>query len=176
MALGSASFRVDATEVIGVDPPLVERFLLDSGCFPLWHRGVAGTPAISTPALQTGTSVEFSGRVGPLRFPYVTIVSAHEPGRRLALRTTRGVVDLLAVTTWSAVDGGTEVRTAVDGRLTAARAGFATWAERIVRRNLGGELADLKRILETGRFEFTVPSQLTEHPPRCTLETPPDFF
>ncbi|GEO95630.1 SRPBCC family protein [Kocuria turfanensis] len=176
MALGPASFCVDAKTVIGVDPCVVERLLLDSGCFPLWHRGVAGVPTISTPVLQTGTSVEFFGRVGPLRFPYVTIVSAQEPGRKLALRTTRGIVDLLAVTTWAAVDGGTEVRTTVDGRLTAARAGLATWAERIVRRNLGAELGDLKRLLETGRFEFTVPSQLTAHPPRCPLETPPDFF
>lgn len=176
MALGPASFCVAHTVVIDVDPPVVERFLLDSGCFPLWHRGVAGVPTISTPVLQTGTSVEFSGRVGPLRFPYVTIVSAHDPGRKLALRTTRGVVDILSVTTWAAVDGGTEVRATVDGRLTAARAGLAKWAERIVRRNVGCELEDLKRLLETGQFEFTVPSQLTEHPPRCPLETPPDFF
>ncbi|OLT09121.1 hypothetical protein BJF77_01175 [Kocuria sp. CNJ-770] len=140
------------------------------------QRGLGRVPTISTPVLQTGTSVEFFGRVGPLRFPYVTIVSAQEPGRKLALRTTRGIVDLLAVTTWAAVDGGTEVRTTVDGRLTAARAGLAAWAERIVRRNLGAELGDLKRLLETGQFEFTVPSQLTAHPPRCTLETPPDFF
>lgn len=176
MALGPASFCVDHTVVIDVDPPVVERFLLDSGCFPLWHRGVAGVPTISTPVLQTGTSVEFLGRVGPLRFPYVTIVSAHDPGRKLALRTTRGVVDLLAVTSWTAVHGGTEVRATVDARLTATRAGLATWAERIVRRNLAGELGDLKRLLETGQFEFTVPSPLTAHPPRCPLETPPDFF
>ena len=176
MAQGSMTFRVADGVVVAAAPPLVERFLLDPGCFGLWHRGVAGSPTVDTPVLQTGACVEFSGRVGPLRFPYVVIVSEHEPGRKLALRTTRGLVDLVAVTTWAQADGGTEVRTTVDGRLTAVRSGLTRWAERIVRRNVAGELQDLKRLLENEEFEFTVPSQLTPHPPRCPLETPPDFF
>lgn len=172
----STRFRLAEHIVVAADPRLVERFLLDPGCFPAWRRGVRGELEVSTPVLQLGTSIEFTGRFGPLRFPYVTIVSEHVPGRNLAMRTTRGVVDLVVDTRWEPVDGGTRVEAVVDGRCTEAKAWLIALVRPAVEHNIRLDLATLKRLLETEEFEFTVPSQLTAHPPRCTLETPPDFF
>ncbi|MCD1144342.1 SRPBCC family protein [Kocuria sp. LUK] len=175
MARRSTTFRLSHSTLVAAEPSLVERFVLDPGCFAAWRRGVRGEVQTSTPVLQLGTSIEFLGGFGPLRFPYVTIVSDHVPGELLALRTTRGLVDLDVVTRWRAVDGGTLVEAHLDGRCTAAKARLLPFVRAAIDRDNQLDLATLKRLLETGDFRFTVPSHLTPHPPRCTLENPPDF-
>ncbi|HST71134.1 MULTISPECIES: SRPBCC family protein [Kocuria] len=176
MAQGSATFRVVGSTLVAAEAGLVERFLLDPGCFAAWHRGVRGEVRASTPVLQTGTCLEFTGRYGPLRFPYVTIVSEHVPGRNVAMRTTRGLVDLFVDTRWDATDGGTRIETVLDARCTQSKAWLTPAVEATSRRNVRRNLETLKRLLETGQFEFTVPSVLTPHPPRCTQDPPPEFF
>ena len=176
MAQGSATFRLAESAVVDADPRLVERFLVDPGCFAAWRRGVAGEVRATTPVLQTGTALEFTGRAGPLRFPYVTIVSEYVPGRNLTLRTTQGIVDLVVDVRWEPVAGGTRVETVVDGRCTAAKAWLAPLVEKYQGRNIRLNLQELQRLLGTGQFRFTVPSPLTDHPPRCTQDPPPELF
>ena len=176
MAHEGASFRLSASTVVAAEPRLVERFLLDPGCLAVWHHGVSGEVRATTPVLDTGTALELTGRIGPLRLPYTTIVSEHVPGRRLALRTTRGLVDLVVELCWGAEGGGTRIDTSIEGRSTRAKAWVVPLLEAASRRNVRRNLENLKRTLESGEFEFTVPSTLTAHPPRCTQGPPPDFL
>ena len=176
MARGAASFRVSASTVVDAGPGLVERFLLDPGCHATWQHGMVGGIRSTTPVLQTGTAVEMTGRIGPLRLPYTTIVSEHVAGRRLALRTTQGMVDLLVEISWLAAVGATRIDLSIDGRSTQAKAWVMPFLEATCRRNVRRNLENLKGTLESGEFEFTVPSTLTGHPPHCPQDPPPDFL
>lgn len=176
MEFGGTSFRWTVSTVVAAEPRLVERFLLDPGCHATWQHGVSGRIRATTPVLQTGTAVEMMGRIGPLRLPYTTIVSEHVPGRKLVLRTTHGIVDLLIEFRWIGAGGGTRVDVSVEGRSTQAKAWVVPLVEAASRRNTRRNLAGLKRTLESGEFEFTVPSTLTGDPPHCTQDPPPDFL
>lgn len=169
------TFRVVGSVHIAADPRLVERFLLDSGCFADWRRGVVGPVRASTPVLQPGTWVEFRGGAGPLRYDFVQIVAGHVPGRSLTLRTTQGPIDFLVELRWTAVAGGTRLEMAQKARLPQTRLWLVPVARRVVARNLRLDLASLEHLLESGGFRFTTPSPLTDHPPRCTMDPPPEF-
>ena len=176
MAHEGASFRLSASTVVAADPALVERFLLDPGCLAAWYHSISGEAWASTAVLQTGTALELTGQIGPLRLSYTTIVSEHVPGRKLALRTTRGMVDLVVELRWVPEGGGTRIDTSIEGRSTRAKAWVVPLLEAASRRNTRQYLENLKRTLESGEFAFTVPSTLTAHPPRCTQDSPPDFL
>ncbi|MEX5295412.1 SRPBCC family protein [Kocuria sp. CPCC 205268] len=176
MLKGSTTFRMEDTVVVAADPCLVERFLLDPGCLRRWNPIPERNYQVSTAVLQLGTSIESTVRVGPLRFGFVNIVSEHVPGRRLGMRTTRGLVDLLVTITWEQVEGGTRIEKVVDGRVTESKVWLWRLLEPAARRSARNALETLRRMVESGDYEFTVPSQLTAHPPRCPLESPPDFF
>ncbi|GAA1754546.1 SRPBCC family protein [Kocuria aegyptia] len=176
MPKGSTTFRLVDTTVVAADPPLVERVLLDPGCLRRWNPIPERNYRVSTAVLQLGTSIESTVRVGPLRFDFVNIVSDHVPGRRLGMRTTKGLVDLLVTITWEQVEGGTRIEKLVDGRFTESKAWLWHLLEPAARRSARHALEALKQMIETGDYEFTVPSQLTPDPPRCPLESPPDFF
>ncbi|MFF0903565.1 UNVERIFIED_CONTAM: SRPBCC family protein [Kocuria sp. CPCC 205316] len=176
MLKGTTTFRLVDTAVVAADPPLVERFLLDPGCLRRWNPIPERNYQVSTAVLQLGTSIESTVRVGPLHFSFVNIVSDHVPGRRLGMRTTKGVVDLLVTITWEQVEGGTRIEKIVDGRFTESKAWLWHLLEPAARRSARHALETLRRMIETGDYEFTAPSQLTPHPPRCPLESPPDFF
>ncbi|MFI7481363.1 SRPBCC family protein [Kocuria sp. M1R5S2] len=173
---GSPTFRLVDTVVVAADPRLVERFLLDPGCFARWHGIRDENFHVSTSALQIGTSIESVVRLGPLRFGYVNIVSEHVPGRRLGIRTTRGLADLDACISWEPAEGGTRIEKVVDGRFTEAKAWLWPLLAPAVRHRARKVLEDLKVLVETGDYVFTVPSQLTPHPPRCPHEHPPDII
>jgi hypothetical protein len=173
---GSPTFRLVDSVVVAADPPLVERFLLDPGCFARWHGIREEDLRVSTPVLRIGTSIESVIRMGPLRLPFVNIVSEHIPGRRLGMRTTRGVADLLAVITWEAVEGGTRIEKVVDGRFTEAKAWLWPVLAPYIRYRAREVLENLQELVETGDYVFTVPSQLTPHPPRCPYAEPPEDF
>lgn len=176
MSSDDSLFRAHASAAVAVDPAVVERFLLDAGCFTGWRTGVAPDVHTSDPVLRVGSFVEFTLRIGPTRHPCVNIVSEHVPGRRLALRTTRGPRDVLTRVEWKPVAGGTEVAISHEVRSTEAQSRFLPLVRAAVRRMLRRDLANLKRLLETGGFEFTAPSRLTEHPPQGPLDPPPGFF
>ncbi|MFI7493458.1 SRPBCC family protein [Kocuria sp. M4R2S49] len=176
MLKGTMTFRLVDTVVVPADPALVERFLLDPGCLRRWNPIPERNYHVSTAVLQLGTSIESTVRVGPLRFAFVNIVSDHVPGRRLGMRTTKGPVDLLVTITWEQVEGGTRIVKVVDGRFTESKAWLWQLLEPAARRSARTALETLGRMIETGDYEFTVPSQLTSDPPRCPLESPPDFF
>lgn len=172
----NTTFRLVDTAVVAASPQLVERFLLDPGCLRRWNPIPERDYRVSTSVLQLGTSIESVARLGPFRFSFVNIVSEHVPGRRLGMRTTKGVVDLLVTITWEQVEGGTRVEKVVDGRYTESKAWLWFLLQGAARRSARNALESLQRMVETGDYEFTVPSQLTPHPPRCPLESPPDFF
>lgn len=176
MLTGATMFRLVDTAVVEAEPALVERVLLDPGCLRRWNPVPEQDYRVSTAVLQLGTSIESTVRVGPFHFSFVNIVSDHVPGRRLGMRTTKGVVDLLVTITWEQVEGGTRIEKVVDGRFTESKAWLRHVFEPAARRSARNALEALRQMIETGDYEFTVPSQLTPHPPRCPLESPPDFF
>jgi hypothetical protein len=172
---GTSTFRLVDTAVVAASPQLVERFLLDPGCLRRWNPIPERDYRVSTSVLQLGTSIESVVRLGPLRFSFVNIISEYVPGRRLGMRTTKGVADLLVTITWEEVEGGTRIEKVVDGRFTESKAWLWSLLHVAARRSARNALESLKRMVETGDYDFTVPSQLTPHPPRCPLESPPDF-
>lgn len=176
MAREATTFRLGESTFVAAEPPVVERFLLDSGCYPAWRSVSLSDVQISTPVLQLGTWIELRGRYGPRRFHDIKVVSGHVPGQKLSLRTTRGVIDQLIDILWAPADGGTRVALDVQGRLSAGHPWTAPLARAAVARAAGKDLRLLKHLLESGQYRFTVPSPLTAHPPRCTESPPPVFF
>lgn len=175
MGRGVAAFKVVAGTAVDADPELVERFLLDPGCFATWQHGMSGDIRATTPVLSTGTALEMTGRIGPFRLPYTIIVSEHVPGRNLSVRTTRGAVDLLVDFRWAREAGLTRMDVTIDGRSTRAKSWLVPVLGAASRRNLQRNLDGLRRTLERGDFAFTVPSPLTDHPPHSSDEPLPAF-
>lgn len=109
---------------------------------PAWMAGVEAMRAEGPTA--AGTVVRFTAR-GTER---ASTITACEPGRSLTLTTARGPVSASYTYALAAEDAGTRASLVVDVTTKGIARAFTPMLSRAMRRADGGQLRELRRVLE----------------------------
>ena len=143
--------EVDVTTEAVIRRPVGEvvAFAADPGNAPQWYTNIASVAWRTPPPLVVGSRLDFEARFLGRRLAYTYEVVAHEPPRRLVMRTEQGPFPMETTYTWAdAGDGSTRMTLRNRGRPT----GFSRWVAPVmsmaVRRANRADLRQLARILE----------------------------
>lgn len=141
---------VTAESEIAVPRSEVAAYAMDAGNDAEWIGGIKEARAIGDDPLGPGSRAErvatFLGR----RIEYVLEVTEHEPERRLRMQTVRGPFPMDV--TYEFEDRGTGTLARI--RVAGDASGFfrflpSSMLASQVRRSITGDLANLKRVLES---------------------------
>jgi hypothetical protein len=145
MAAGEATVRIDRS------PRDVLDVLSDVEQNPRWSTSAIDSRATSPEPVGVGSTAHEISRFLGRRVEVDTEVVAFEPDRRLGVIVTGGPFPLHATFDVEVVDGGSQVRVTFDASPTGVLRLFDRPFAIIVRRKFAADLANLKRLVETGR-------------------------
>jgi len=137
---------------VGIDRPLEEVFayVMDVGTWPKWEAGLLEAEQTSEGPIGIGTTFqglnEFMGR----KMEWASEITEYEPNKRAAQKMISGPISGEQTLTFEPADGGTRFSLAAEGET----GGFFKVAEplvnRMMKKQMEGNLAKLKQILEAG--------------------------
>ena len=132
-------------------PDEVAAFAGDPSNAPHWYLNIATVRWRTPPPLAVGSKLDFVARFLGRRLEYTYEITEFVPGERLVMRTAEGPFPMETTYTWQLAGPG---RTRMTLRNRGEPAGFARIAApamaAAMRRANQKDLANLKRILETG--------------------------
>ncbi len=143
---------VDVTVSTVIDRPrdVVAAYAFDPANAPVWYRRISSVEWRTPPPARIGSELDFVARFMGRRLAYTYVIRELAPGERLVMSTAQGPFPM--ETTYRLEDMGASTRMSLRNR---GRPGgvwrlFAPVMAASVRRATSGDLAELKRILETG--------------------------
>jgi uncharacterized membrane protein len=158
--------RAEHTVVVERPPEEVFRFLTDLSNVPEWQSGAEEVRASEEPLAVGTTYVEVLKFLGK-RFEATLEVTEYEPGSRFALRTRSGPIPFEVRHRLEPADGGGSTRIHVE--LEGNPGGLFRLAESLVMRNaqrqMEGDFATLKRMVEAGGGSGAVADTSPTHVP-----------
>jgi uncharacterized membrane protein len=144
---------VDVTETIVIERPIdeVSSFAGDPSNAPHWYRRITGAEWQTDPPITLGSRIAFRARFLGRDLAYTYEITEYTPGDQIEMRTAEGPFPMATTYTWRAV--GSRV-THMTLRNHGEPRGFSKLAAPMVsiamRRAMRQDLADLKRLLESG--------------------------
>ena len=140
---------VRAEVVIARPRDEVTAYVMDPENDPVWISGIKQARMLTEPPFGKGTRVERVASFLGKRIEYVLEVEAHDPDALLDMRSVKGPFPMRVTYAFEEAGDGTLVRIRVQGE----SGGFYSLAwpllSRSIKRNITGDLAALKRLLES---------------------------
>jgi uncharacterized protein YndB with AHSA1/START domain len=141
---------VTATATIARPRDEVAAYVADPAHDLSWIRALTASTQLTEGEVGVGTRVERVARMLGRRMPYTTEITAFEPAAHVAMQTVAGPFPMLVDYHFEdAGDGATRVRVRNRGGQGVLFTLFGWAIGRMVNRRVQGDLAQLKRILET---------------------------
>jgi uncharacterized membrane protein len=144
---------VDVTTTIVIERPIAEvaDYAGDPSNAPEWYRRIETAEWQTEPPIKLGSQITFHARFMGKNLMYTYQVTEYTPGEQVAMRTAAGPFPMNTIATWRAV--GDRV-THMMLRNHGEPQGFFRLAAPLIaiamRRAMRQDLADLKRLLESG--------------------------
>ncbi len=144
---------VDIMATIVIERPITEvsTFAGDPSNAPRWSRRISSAEWETDPPITLGSRIAFRARFVGRDLAYVDEVTEYTPGEQVAMRTAEGLFPMAITYTWRPIGPG---KTHMTLRNHGEPSGFlrlmAPLLARAMRRAMNQDLADLKRLLETG--------------------------
>lgn len=144
---------VDVSVSTAIERPIdvVAAYAGDPSNAPSWYRRIESAEWETDPPIALGSRIAFRARFLGRDLAYTYEVTEYTPGEQVAMRTTEGPMEMATTYTWRPVS---ERVTHMTLRNHGEPSGFsrlvAPLMARAMRRAMTQDLADLKRLLETG--------------------------
>lgn len=144
---------VDVAATIVIERPIEEvtAYAGDPSNAPTWYRRISSADWETDPPIALGSRIAFRARFLGRELAYTYEVTEYTPGEQVAMRTTEGPFPMATTYTWRPIGPG---KTHMVLRNHGEPAGFsrllAPLMARAMRRAMRQDLADLKRLLESG--------------------------
>ena len=142
--------KMEASVVI--DRPIDEVFayVVDASSWPKWEEGLLEAEQTSQGPTGAGTTFKGINQFMGQKMEWTSEITEYETNKRVGHEIISGPMSVEQTLTFEPADGGTRFNLAAEGET----GGFFKMAEPIVNRmmkkQLGGNLAKLKQILEAG--------------------------
>jgi len=119
---------------------------------PDWYRRISSAEWQTEPPVTLGSRITFRARFLGRDLEYTYEITEYEPGEQLVMRTAQGPFPMQTTYTWQAVgDSTTGMTLRNHGDPTGFSKLTAPLLSKAMRRAMTQDLAQLKRLLETGR-------------------------
>jgi uncharacterized protein YndB with AHSA1/START domain len=142
--------RMEASAVINRPVDKVFAYMADVRNWPQWYSGMLEGEQTSKGPVGVGTTSQGVSQFLGRRMDWTAEVTKYEPNRKFELKITSGPMSIEQSLTFEPVEGGTRFTLVGEGET----GGFFRLAEPVVnrmqRRQMEGDLANLKDILEAG--------------------------
>jgi uncharacterized membrane protein len=145
--------NVDVAATIVIERPIdeVSSFAGDPSNAPRWYRRITSAEWQTDPPITLGSRIAFRARFLGRDLAYTYEITEYTPGEQIAMRTAEGPFPMATTYTWRAI--GSRV-THMTLRNHGEPRGFSKLAAPMMsiamRRAMRQDLADLKRMLESG--------------------------
>jgi hypothetical protein len=143
---------VDVTTWTDVARPRagVAAFAADPGNAPRWYQNIESVHWETAPPVAVGSRIAFVARFLGRRLAYTYQVRELVPGERLVMSTAEGPFPMETTYTWADVAGGTRMTLRNRGEPAGLTKLAAPAVAAAMRRANRKDLAQLKRLLESG--------------------------
>jgi uncharacterized protein YndB with AHSA1/START domain len=142
--------RMEASVVINRPVHEVFTYMADVGNWPQWNTGMLEAEQTSEGPMGVGATCRGVNQLLGRRMEWVSEVTEYEPNRKWGQKITSGPMSFEQSCTLEPVEGGTTLTLVGEGEM----GGFFKLAEAMVNRSMQrqmeGNLANLKDILEAG--------------------------
>ncbi len=144
---------VDVAATVVIERPIedVAAYAGDPSNAPTWYRRISSADWETDPPIALGSRIAFRARFLGRDLAYTYEVTEFTPGEQVAMRTTEGPFPMATTYTWRPIGPS---KTHMVLRNHGEPAGFsrllAPLMARAMRRAMRQDLADLKRLLESG--------------------------
>jgi Polyketide cyclase / dehydrase and lipid transport len=142
---------VDVLTDVEIARPVSEvaAYAADPSNATAWYRNIEAVTWRSEPPVRVGSRVAFRARFLGRTLEYTYEVVAFEPLERLVMRTSDGPFPMQTTYAWASVHGGTRMSLRNTGEAGRYLRLAGPALEAAMRRANRGDLARLKRLLET---------------------------
>jgi hypothetical protein len=140
--------RVEHSIVIARPLPEVFAFAADPANDPAWNEPVVATRLMTEGAVGPGTVFRHTATFLGQRFETTVEVTDYIPNERACVKTVGGPLQSTGCRHFAAVAGGTRLTITVEGQASGLLRFGESLAARAVRRQLEGDMARLKALLE----------------------------
>jgi uncharacterized membrane protein len=144
---------VDVGATIVIERPIddVSSYAGDPSNAPLWYRRIMSADWETEPPITLGSRIAFRTRFMGRTLAYTYEVTEYTPGEQVAMRTTAGPFPMSTTYTWRPVgDRVTHMTLRNHGEPAGFSRVIAPLMAIVMRRAMRQDLADLKRLLESG--------------------------
>jgi hypothetical protein len=144
--------EVDVTVATVIARPrdVVAAFAADPTNAPEWYRRISSVEWRTSPPVAVGSEMDFVARFMGRRLAYTYVVRELTAGERLVMSTAQGPFPMETTYVWEDAEGGTRMSLRNRGKPGGLWRLFAPMMASSVRRATSGDLAELKRKLESG--------------------------
>ncbi len=143
---------IDVTCEITIDCPrqTVARFVEDSANDPRWIAGITEARVLTSGPFGAGTRVTRIAKFMRRTITYVLEVAEYRPAELVAMRSVEGPFPMDVTYSFATEGAGTRVAIRNEGGPGGPMRLLSPITARMVRRNVGRDLARLKAIVEGG--------------------------
>lgn len=144
---------VDVSATIVIERPIdeVAAYAGDPANAPTWYRRIDLAEWQTDPPIALGSRIGFRARFMGRTLEYTYEVVEYTPGEQVAMRTSEGPFPMATTYTWRAIgDRATHMALRNHGEPSGFSKLAAPLMVRAMRRAMNQDLADLKRLLESG--------------------------
>ena len=127
----------------------VAAFAMEAENDPKWIGGISSAERLTPPPTGVGTRVERVASFRGKRIEYVMDVIDHVPGKKIVLKTVKGPFPMEVTYAFEDRDGGTRAYIRVAGDPGGFYRLAGPLIARGVKKNVGRDLKNLKRLLES---------------------------
>ena len=131
----------------------VTAYVMDPENDPVWISGIKHASMLTKPPLGKGTREERIASFLGKRIEYVLEVEEHDPDALLEMRSVKGPFPMRVTYAFEEAGDGTLVRIRVRGESGGFYSLAGPLMSRAVKRNITGDLAALKRLMESAAHE-----------------------
>lgn len=144
---------VDVSATIVIERPIAEvaGYAGDPANAPAWYRRIERADWQTDPPIALGSRILFRARFMGRTLEYTYEVVEYTPGEQVEMRTAHGPFPMATTYTWRPIgERATHMKLRNHGEPTGFSKLAAPLMSRAMRRAMNQDLADLKRLLETG--------------------------
>lgn len=141
---------VSAEVVIDCPRDEVARFAMDCDNDPIWISGISEASKITEAAFGEGTQIRRVASFLEKRVEYVNEVTEYDPSARLSMRAVKGPFPMTILYEFQEGPDGTLARIQVQGNATGVFKLARPLLAQAVKRSVGNDLKELKRLMESG--------------------------
>lgn len=144
---------VDVAATIVIERPIddVAAYAGDPSNAPSWYRRISSADWETDPPIALGSRIAFRARFLGRNLAYTYEITEYTPGEQVAMRTTEGPFPMATTYTWRPIGPGkTHMVLRNHGEPTGFSRLLAPLMARAMRRAMRQDLAELKRLLESG--------------------------